>query len=429
MNVTYIPLINYNNYDTLAGRIIISTLESQNVDIHVDPIIYPMKQEKTYKGHALYLQRFFSDMESGKYDGVLEKQIQNMADIVLISINDMSYIYVISKLLKLGKKVVLGGPTIRIRTYKAILAKLAETVDIRILARNIIAVKGTVDLSTNLRQIIKDWHTISITNNKFGTIYDCVSKWTDTGYTNFVFKFQCPWMKCEFCNRLNLPVIDFTKNIKSEKIFNNFNTVVNNSAKIVDDYFLFTPKIKEVLDNIKNCDIEIQTGIKELTKKTYIQNLNKYISKVKFGLETMTDYSLKAMNKNQNFKMICKMREMLIRYGDPRKIIIQPFWIIDTPQRSEHMIKYNYDRLINMRQSFIDAGFRFQVYPSFMGLIKDNPLAKTRHYGFEKDSKYFVGTSKLQSTAEGLVRYDFSGKKLLSDIEYIDNETLNTLFL
>ena len=428
MNVTYIPLINYFNYDSLAGRIIISTLKSQNIDVHVDPIVYPMELKKSYKGHALYLQTFFQNMEDGKYDDVLEKQIQNMADIVLISINDMSYVYVISKLLKQGKRVLLGGPTIQIRTYKAILAKLAETIDIRILARNIIAVKGMVDLSTNLRQIIKNWHILSITKNDFGTIYECDSKWTNTGYVNFVFKFQCPWMKCTFCNRLKLPVIDFIKKVPANKIYNNFNKLVKNSAKIVDDYFLFTPKIKEVLNNIKDCDIEIQTGIKQLTEKTYIQNLNRYISKVKFGLESMTDYSLKAMKKEQNFKMICKMKEMIIRYGDPDKIILQPFWIIDTPQRSEHMVKYNYDRLINIRQNFIDAGFKFQIYPSFMGLIKNNPLAKTKHYGFEKTKKHFVGTSKLQTKLEGLVRYDHKGKKLLSDIELIDIKTLNTLF-
>lgn len=431
MEVTYIPVVHYFECNTIAGRIIVSLLESQNIDFHVNPIIYPVEKNSGWEGNAFYSQLFFRNLWDGKYDTRLEKEISSMADIVLVSMNDFNYTYIVSKLLQAGKKVVIGGSTIQVRGYKATLDRLANFNDIKTISRNLIAVKGSVDLSTDLKSIIEKWQTTTITQNEFGTIYDCDTQ-TEHDPVNFVFKFHCPWMKCTFCNRLCLPVINFTKHVTAEKIYDNFKKVTNDKpVKIVDDYFLFTDKIIKVLEHCKSQQIEAQVGVKELTKQKYIENLNFHISKIKFGLEAMTDYSYTAFNKQQDYKMISDMTEALIRYGDPAKIHIQPFWIVDSPQENTSMVKQNYDRLMEFRQRFIDAGFLFSVYPSFMGLLPDDFLVE-KYYGYEVAPDYMAGSSWVSrpKTGEaGLVRYDKKGSKMKSDIEIIDKSILETLFM
>lgn len=431
MEVTYIPVVHYFECNTIAGRIITSLLERQNIDFDVRPIVYPVEKNSGWEGNALYSQQFFRNLWGGKYDAHIEKQITSMADIVLVSMNDFNYTYIVSKLLQAGKKVVIGGSTIQVRGYKAILDKLVDLVDIKTVGRNLIAVKGSVDLSTDLKSIIEKWQTTTITENEFGTIYDCdVRDGLDPA--NFVFKFHCPWMKCTFCNRLSLPVINFTRNVSAETISNNFKKVTRGlRVKIVDDYFQFTPKAIEVLERCNNQHIEAQVGIKELTKQKYIENLNSHISKIKFGLEAMTDYSYRAFNKQQNSKMISEMTEALIRHGEPSKIHIQPFWIIDSPQKNESMVKENYDRLLYFRQRFIDAGFTFSIYPSFMGLLPEDYLVEAGYYGYEVAPDYLVGSSwvsRPKTGESGLVRYDNTGARMKSDVEIIDNGILETLF-
>ena len=66
---------------------------------------------------------------------------------------------------------------------------------------------------------------------------------------------------------------------------------------------------------------------------------------------------------------------------------------------------------------------RIETKSEAIRLLVEESLKK-----YEKSKKYFIGTSKLRSDDEGLVRYDHSGKKLISDVELISKEVLNTLF-
>ena len=444
MQVTYIPIVNQFDCDSISGRVVASTLLNQNIDVQVRSIVHRIKPEHSWQSHHEVVANrglFFQNLWSHKYN--LDNQIDEMHDIVLMSINDLNYVYVIDRLLRAGKKVLIGGSTIQVWGYKTILKKLIEYFkhDVRFLARNLIAVKGMVDLSTDLKSVIEKWQTTQITENDFKTIYDCDFKWVKNGIMNFVFRLNCPWMKCTFCNRRVLPVVDFLKDVSAEQIYINMNKLCpeDGTGKIVDDYFLFTPKIKDVLDNIK-FPLEAQTGIKALTQKQYVLNLNKYIDKIKFGLETTMDYSLRILSKEQNWKMIQKMTDNIIQNGDPEKLHFQPFWIIDSPQKNEDSVRQNYDRLMTIRQRFIDKGFKFTVYSSFMGISPDDPLCKTKHFGYETAPGYLSGTSLVKAMIDdgfvsvkpnieyGLVRYDENGHKMRSDIDIIDNSILDVIF-
>ena len=168
---------------------------------------------------------FYVLMSHGYFDEHLPLDIDS--DYAVVTIINYCDLILVRRLLDAKKKVMVGGPLVNIGLSAQFIRKILEKmgVDGKALTDNLIVVSGTIDLSTDLRQIMRSWHDTTITQNDYGSIFDCERDFLHQFYdgsnvipVHFGFNNMCWYGRCKFCTYKKLPVMDFISGIEDLKI-------------------------------------------------------------------------------------------------------------------------------------------------------------------------------------------------------------------
>jgi hypothetical protein len=291
----------------------------------------------------------------------------------------------IAEVINNDTKVIIGGPLINNYSFEDIRNIISGKVDDKEKMKNLLIIKGYVDLTTDLYEIVKRWEDYIITENDFSTFWDCeddyivdkiknIKKFKDhidlsfldnyfpSPYSVFILDNFCYWGKCKFCYYSLFDRIDFTKGASIEKISNN---IIRSTKKhkndyvfFANDYFSFNDKYEKIMQNLIDNDIKIVifTGIKSLQNIDYIKKINKYVAAVKIGIESFSDFSLDYIKKGYDYEDI-KNALFLIKKHMKKNVFFLANLIIDLPIDSRENIITNYERANEFKKEMREAGF------------------------------------------------------------------------
>lgn len=394
------------------------------------------------------------------------------------ALNVFSY-NIVKVLLNNDVKLILGGSSINTSNFKDIRSNLVKFGTKEKKLKNLIIVKGYVDLKTDLYKIVKNWKDVEITENDFTTFWQCERDYTqnylplaknlfkNTDYTFrpsdrlsngwyycyavFFLDSVCWWGRCKFCAYSPMGKIDFTEGVEVETIVDNIvRTCKNygtNKIFLANDYFIFKDKYKEILQDLskKGIKSEIYTGIHLLKNKEHIENINKYVSQLRIGLETTSDFSLKYVDKGYSSKDIDKALDTMIKYMD-KNISLSINIILDLPDRSKEDVIKNYQKVVEIKNKLISSGFKnfcfniklLQVGASIKNKFVDNKFVRCALPDEEDISGRYVlwkifrdlgiaSETSFNKVVAPLKRFDIEGKVIPSDLELVPDKIFDEL--
>jgi len=378
-----------------------------------------------------------------------------------LDVFDLSLIYYV---LKNGIKVIFGGNLVfnySIQELRRMLKVMGATEEHQ---KNIIFVRGFVDLTTDLYKILKEWKDTLITKNDFSTFWNCerdyiqdlvrfpgrqyetflIKKRYSDFNTTYIFNSHCWWNKCKFCSYNIFPNINTIKNSNPDfvvkSILNTLSRHRSNSIFIADSCFLFNDKTESILKKLVKNDIKITiySSINNLLDKKYLEKLNKYISVIKVGMESMDDFALNYIDKGYRKEDIIRSFDQIKKYLR-KNIIISINMISDLPYLSESDFLKNIDLLYNLKEHMNEKGFTFGYFFSALNippglenkLIDGKFLKKTT-----LDDEYLAGRSIVWNYLATLGldpklstlytvpyrRYDKDGSPMLNDSRLISDD-------
>ena len=372
--------------------------------------------------------------KKGYFESILDKI---KTDIVLVTCWNSFSIPFIRFLLDNGKKVVIGGVLCNSYPFEHIRNLIGNT-------NNLMIVRGFVDLTTDLYSLIEKWKDVEITNNDFKTMWYATKdhikdniniartiKGNQIFYT-VVFNNGCWYKKCTFCNIEDQCEINFIRDIDKdtlvEYILQNLREYKTKGLYINNPYLIFTDKVKYVLGRLRQEGIEIaiQTGITLLNNKRYIDNLNRYTTEIRVGLESCSDFSLAYINKGYGWKEIKESTDTITK-NLAKHVKIRYLYIMDLAEKNREGVLENYRRLDTLEERFKD--FDFLWFPRNLHIFKDAQIHKNKDFikitqnspnvsgiwtVYNYLSKFFE-VNIPESVVVPFERYDDSGKLLPSD--------------
>jgi len=400
-------------------------------------------------------------------------------DIIILTCLNFCDLLILRHLLEKGKRVVVGGPLINIGLSPSFLRGFIRRMGVQPskIADNLIIVSGNIDLSTDLHPIISGWRDAVITQNDYGTVYDCKRDflkglYSDTKETpvHLGFSNHCWYGRCKFCTYRELPRMDFLKGQGAERVSNAIRELMNafdsDRIRFIDSYFRSgSPLVQEILSQIQDYYITVYTGITLLKKPEYIEFLNRSVDCLLIGLESTSDFSLRRVNKGYSFSDIEAAVANMIQYMS-RDIFLEISLILDLPARDEDDVKANYERIARLKARLAHEGFRvafhmniLSVFPNMellgaeTGLLRPSTdLSEMNHAsgknylidilrrcGMERPLQLPSGcilrdvnnAHELQygyiSSDVPVVRYDVNGHILPSDLELMDESTMQQI--
>ena len=410
----------------------------------------------TFCKESASIERTYSVLKSYS-TGFFERVVNNIeTTIVLVTCWNSFSLPFIKTLLENDKKVVIGGVLCNSYSYEHIRSSLVSIGVKNDLLENLIIVKGYVDLTTDLYKIITDWKDTIITQNDFSTIWKCKSDYIKNRlavvkkfrfrpfWYTVVFDNGCWYKKCTFCNIDRIKQINFIKDISVDDLYNNL--ILNlkqyrtNNLFINDPYFTFDDKKRELLKRLRESNIEIAilTGISLLRNKAYLNDIKEYITELRIGLESCSDFALSYINKGYNWSDILESINLTTTTLPP-SITVRYLYIMDLAENSRESVLQNYNRLISVRDIFRDRGFDFYFFPRNLHMFKDIDIEKTTKYIRLSDNSTNVsGIWRIYNFLEShgfeinvpkdivlpYERYDDSGDILPSDYDIITDNMM-----
>lgn len=346
--------------------------------------------------------------------------------------------YSIKVLLDAGKKVVFGGSSTKITTSIKYLRKLLKERNVKNLD-NLIIVKGFVNKTTDLYEIIKNWKDCELSFDNSHTIYECEDDYL-IKYKNllkdrklvYVLDHVCSWGKCKYCDWSLIPKFDYYKDIYSvsENIKLMLKKFDYNRVFLADTYYKFTDDNIKILKEMKkeNIKVNIFAGIKYLKNRQYIEYINRYVDKINIGVECTLDFSLKYIRKGYNWNDILTACNNMINYMNNNvKIIIHI--ISDLPVPDKKSIYLKYARFSYLRKKFIKNNFNieYKIFPLFIhqdSKMIDNKFLKITDKA-TSGSKYICDDNlKIYYNSLNMSRYDSNGKLLPSDHDLLNIDSI-----
>ena len=373
---------------------------------------------------------------------------------VLYSCTALIYdLVIILEMLKKGLRVMMGGGYAICCPHgslREIFLRLGATTK---QLENLVIADGYVDLKTDLYKRIIEWKDFKITENDFSTIWDCKGNFQKPYYNIFVSKkkldytymftlmSKCFWGKCKFCYVPLFPQLSFVPNNYNpdeiaEKILETVKDK-NHSIFFGDDYFYFTKKREQLLKKLKDegIKIRVQSGIKLLLDPEYVKKASKYFHHMALGLESLSDFSLKYINKGFTKEQALMAFSNLRKYFDPTGKVISLNYIYDLPIRNKEDFYDGIDTSKSVREKMRSAGFSFdyswrlfEISSGFADNIIDNRLVTRTNindnnlsgrtiisrYFIEKETKNF-DWNKLGLFTIPFKRFDIDGNELPPD--------------
>jgi len=412
---------------------------------------------------------FYVFMAHGYYDPYILEDFDTRY--VVVTVINFCDLLMVRHLLNTEKKVVIGGPLITIGLSPAFIRQFLCNMGVNQskLSSNLIIVSGNIDLKTDLYGIIRDWKDAAITENDYGTTFECERDFLREYYdgqsqipVHLGFSNRCWYGKCKFCTYRELPPMDFLKTAGDTKVIEYIrkmmNTLGSTHIRFIDSYFHTTsPAVKNILRQISDYDITIYTGITLLKSKPYIEFINDYVNCLLIGLESTSDFSLDYIDKGYTYKDIKEAINNMINYLD-RRIFLEISIIIDLPSRDGGDIENNYRKISEIKERLISEGFKvgfhlniLSVFPNLELLYPEDGLLRRSNnpadMGCSTGKSYLISlltqsgmdnppqlpsgsvlvdehTPGLQygyvSSDVPIVRYDIDGNVLPSDLTLID---------
>ena len=163
---------------------------------------------------------FYVFMAHGYYDAFIQEDFE--AEHIIFTCINFCDLLIVRNLLENGKKVILGGPLVNIGLSPIFFRQFLFNMGVEksSLRDNLIIISGNVDLSTDLYRIIKNWKDGQITENDYGSIFECRRDFLAPHYAgkaeipvHLGFNNWCWYGKCKFCTYKELPRMDFLKNL------------------------------------------------------------------------------------------------------------------------------------------------------------------------------------------------------------------------
>jgi hypothetical protein len=364
----------------------------------------------------------------------------------------------IAQILNHGIKVIIGGSLLNSYTFQEI-RDIVSLIAEKKYMKNLMIVKGYVDLTTDLYTMVREWKDVEITENDFTTFWECTEDYTvekvarlkkmgfnfleyyPFEYSVFILDNKCWWNKCRFCTYPLYQHKDFTVGSTASKISNNIIAAIrkyDNGVFFTNDYFQFTPKYKEILQNLvdEGIKIVIFSGIQAFKNKSYIENINKYISAVKLGVESFSDFSLQYNNKGYTYADIRNVMQS-IKEDMKSDVSFLANMIVDLPINNEAEIIENYEKAAEFKKELLDAGHPFNFSAKLLTINKDQKerfidnrfvtvgdsnisgrylvFDMFRRMGVIKDDTY-------KTMSLPLLRFDENGNELSTDFSYISHD-------
>ena len=297
---------------------------------------------------------------------------------------------ILKHLLQNNKKVVLGGPLINIGLSPSFIRKFMKLMGVHpsTLVENLIIVSGNIDLTTDLYEIIRNWKDTAIINNNYGTVYECRRDFlqdcyedTSTIPVHLGFSNHCWYGKCKFCTYRELPKMNFlagqqTRNV-ADSIHSLVNTFGSDHIRFIDSYFRKdSVQVREILEQIKQYHITVYTGITLLKDKRYIKFLNKYVNCLLIGLESMSDFSLRRVDKGYTGRDIHIAVDNIIKYMS-KDIFLEISIILDLPCKDSEDVRTNYRKIAELKERLTHEGFRVAFHMNILSVFPNLELLHT----------------------------------------------------
>jgi len=422
---------------------------------------------------------FYVFMIHGYFDAYLYDEFDE--EYVILTCINFCDLMIAKKLLENNKKVVIGGPLINIGLSPKFIRQFLYDMGVsnRNLTHNLIIVSGNIDLTTDIYQIIYHWKDMFINiNDYYSNVYECENDFLQRFYqkranipVHFGFNNRCFYGKCKFCTYKKLPEMNFVRNSDESLIVRQIRKIMSkyhsNHVRFIDSYYEFNNKsILNILNDIKDYDITIYTGIIQLKNKEYVDFINKYINCILIGLESTSNFSLKKVSKGYTYEDIQLALQNIIRYMD-RSVFLEISLILDLPCEDEEDVKTNYERIAGLKRILEDEGFHVAFHMNILSVFPNMELLYTREgllrsssnpgdarvssgknylvhllrragmdgplllpSGIIKDSD---GSNQLQygyiSSDVPVLRYGVDGRVLPSDLDLMDEDVMREILV
>ena len=307
---------------------------------------------------------------------------------------------IIKQLLENKQRVVLGGPLVNIGLSPSFIRDFLRLMGVHPsrLFEDLIIISGSIDLTTDLYRLIRAWKDTTITDNDYGTVYDCQRDFLKDLYDSAVtvpvhlgFHNRCWYGKCKFCTYRELPKMDFLTNRESGGIANSIHNIMDvfgsNHIRFIDSYFRSdSPLVRDILRRISRYDITVYTGITMLKDKKHIDFINSYFNCLLIGMESTSDFSLSQADKGYGYRDIEIAVDNIIKYLDKR-IFLEISIILDLPCRDVEDAKANYARIAELRGKLDGEGFRVAFHMNTLSVFPNLELLHTKDHllGSSKD--------------------------------------------
>jgi len=380
----------------------------------------------------------------------------------------------LATILNSGVRLMIGGPLPSTYSFDGLRSIISQYVKPEYM-KNLMIVKGYVDLTTDLYKLAKDWKDTTITENDYSTFWDCEDDYTidkikgmrrfsghidmsfmdgffPYKYSTFILDNKCWWGKCKFCTYYKYEAKeDFTGGASVEKIAQNIlNTLKkqgNNAVFFVNDYFQFTSKYKAIMDILKanGIHIVIFTGVQMLKDREYLENVNKYVSAMLIGVESFSDFGLDYINKGYKYADIKEANSMMKKHLK-RDCFLQESIIIDLPERNEKDVLVNYTRASIEKEDMRNAGFsiNYSIKPLLVNYDTKDAFIDNKWLSVNEDEdEYLIGRHLVfkylremgiatndiyKQMSVPLVRFDEDGEKMLSDFRILTHDLAADVF-
>jgi hypothetical protein len=497
MKVTYIYPPLFKSFYPIATRIITENLlRDKNLEVEFSDVpvrVYPSGvQEEIFErimseavsrlspNEVTFLEQkyiiynlFYIFMAHGYFDEYILGDVDS--NYVIVSVINFCDLLIVRPLLERNKRVVIGGPLINIGLSSTFIRQflLRMGTDPSRLRDDMIILSGNMDLRTDLYRMIKDWRDAAISENQYGTIFECerdfLSQYSDglpSTPVHLGFSNRCWYGKCRFCTYKGLPEMDLLTNVQETQVIRNIRKLMSsfNSTHIrfIDSYFnTTTPRVQHILDQISDYDITVYSGITMLKRRGYIEFINKYVNCLLIGLESTSDFSLKCVNKGYTYEDITEAINNVVSYLD-KGVFLEISVIADLPAKNREDVQANYRNIFEIKNRLENQGFRvglhlniLSVFPNLELLYVKDPLLKhsydpsqmalstgksylislLRKSGMDNPPQLPSGsvlvdthTPNLQygyvSSDVPILRYDVDGNLLPSDLNLIDEDIL-----
>ncbi len=297
---------------------------------------------------------------------------------------------ILKHLLQNNKKVVLGGPLINIGLSPSFIRNFMKLMGVHPskLVENLIIVSGSIDLTTDLYEIIRNWEDTAIVRNNYSTVFQCENDflkdlYEDTGEVpvHLGFSNHCWYGKCKFCTYRELPKMNFLAGQEirtvADSIHRLMNTFGSDHIRFIDSYFRRNSvQVQEILEQIKGYHLTVYTGITMLKDKQYIEFLNRYVDCLLIGLESTSDFSLLQVDKGYTSRDIEIAVDNIIKYMS-RDIFLEISIIVDLPCKDSEDVKTNYRRIAELKDRLTGEGFRVAFHMNILSVFPNLELLHT----------------------------------------------------